>query len=142
MSNNGAADTEVRILCSSNPKSTWDASDDSIEYDDVSLEDEDQIEGLSLYDLNREPLDVIPDESISVPIRALTQELTCPICLGMINKTVAVMECLHRFCHQCLNTSISQANKRQCPSCRAKLASLRNTRNDENFDAFISFVSR
>jgi hypothetical protein len=32
--------------------------------------------------------------------------LTCPVCLGFIRDAMAVMECLHRFCRECINSSL------------------------------------
>ena len=43
-----------------------------------------------------------------VDISDLNKDLTCPICLGIIRNATVVMECLHRFCNDCI---------RLCPVC-------------------------
>lgn len=51
---------------------------------------------LSAYELQRTPHEVITDDTeIAVPLRSLERELMCPICLDLLNKTVAT-KCLHR----------------------------------------------
>lgn len=51
---------------------------------------------LTPYELQRTPHEVITDDTeISVPLEALHSELKCPICLDLLNKTMAA-KCLHR----------------------------------------------
>jgi hypothetical protein len=73
---------------------------------------------LSLYELNREPHQVITDETeIKVSPRTLHSELMCPICLDLLKKTMTTKECLHRFCSECIITALRSGNK-ECPTCR------------------------
>lgn len=73
---------------------------------------------LSLYELNREPQEVIIDDTeIKVSPRTLHSELMCPICLDLLKKTMTTKECLHRFCSECIITALRSGNK-ECPTCR------------------------
>jgi len=95
------------------------------------------IEGLTLYDMHRtlrEP--TIDESSITMPIRILNRDLTCPICLNIIQNTLTVMECLHRFCNACISKSL-RTGKKECPTCRLPVLSRRNMRPDPNFDTLI-----
>lgn len=47
------------------------------------------------------------------------------------------MECLHRFCRECIDKSMRLGNN-ECPSCRTHCASRRSLRDDPNFDALIA----
>src|SRR4051794_32398999 len=63
--------------------------------------------GLTLYDVDREPRPPITDDgTTTLQVRNLNLELTCPICLGVLHNTMTVMECLHRFCAGCIETSL------------------------------------
>ncbi|MCD7456086.1 hypothetical protein HAX54_030613 [Datura stramonium] len=43
---------------------------------------------------------------ITVRLSEIRKEVQCPICLGIIRKTRTVMECLHRFCRECIDKSM------------------------------------
>ncbi|XWS39442.1 hypothetical protein CRYUN_Cryun18bG0054500 [Craigia yunnanensis] len=47
------------------------------------------------------------------------------------------MECLHRFCRECIDRSMRLGNN-ECPACRTHCASRRSLRDDPNYDALIS----
>ncbi|KAF8007989.1 hypothetical protein BT93_K1857 [Corymbia citriodora subsp. variegata] len=47
------------------------------------------------------------------------------------------MECLHRFCRECIDKSMRLGNN-ECPACRTHCASRRSLRDDPNFDALIA----
>ncbi|KAF0750823.1 E3 ubiquitin-protein ligase RING2-like [Aphis craccivora] len=92
---------------------------------------------LSAYELQRTPHEVITDDTeIAVPLRSLERELMCPICLDLLNKTVAT-KCLHRFCSECITTALRSGNK-ECPTCRQKIKSKRCVRPDPGFDNLIA----
>ncbi|CAL5403718.1 unnamed protein product [Camellia sinensis] len=55
---------------------------------------------------------------------------------GIIKKTRTVMECLHRFCRECIDKSMRMGNN-ECPACRTHCASRRSLRDDPRFDAMI-----
>ncbi|KAJ3696071.1 hypothetical protein LUZ60_001448 [Juncus effusus] len=77
------------------------------------------------------------DEFVLVKLAEIRKEVQCPICLGIIRKTRTVMECLHRFCRDCIDKSMRLSNN-ECPACRTHCASRRSLRDDPNFDALIS----
>ncbi|KAJ0966204.1 hypothetical protein J5N97_027342 [Dioscorea zingiberensis] len=77
------------------------------------------------------------DEFILVKLSEIRKEVQCPICLGIIRKTRTVMECLHRFCRECIDKSMRLGNN-ECPACRTHCASRRSLRDDPNYDSLIS----
>ncbi|XP_042037691.1 putative E3 ubiquitin-protein ligase RING1a isoform X2 [Salvia splendens] len=77
------------------------------------------------------------DEFIVVKLAEVRKEVQCPICLGIIRKTRTVMECLHRFCRECIDKSMRLGNN-ECPACRTHCASRRSLRDDPNYDALIA----
>ncbi|XP_073004841.1 putative E3 ubiquitin-protein ligase RING1a [Typha latifolia] len=77
------------------------------------------------------------DEFILVKLAEIRKEVQCPICLGIIRKTRTVMECLHRFCRECIDKSMRLGNN-ECPACRTHCASRRSLRDDPNYDALIA----
>lgn len=106
------------------------------DYEEIEL-----IEDCTLYDIYRQPRPPVTDPSATttLPVRVLNAELTCPICLGIIRETTVVMECLHRFCRECIQKSLRVTNK-ECPSCRIHIPSKRSLRDDPNFDALIAKI--
>lgn len=66
----------------------------------------------------------------------INDDLSCPICLGVIRKAVTTIECLHRFCTECIEKSLRLGQK-ECPTCRERCPSRRFLRPDPNFDALI-----
>lgn len=73
-------------------------------------------------------------------------EIKCPICLEILDKTWTVSACLHRFCCECLHKSLrqelgSQRATHECPLCRVKLASRRSSKPDPNFDKIIAILT-
>jgi hypothetical protein len=94
---------------------------------------------LSEYDKVRRPHPAVTDEDmiIKIGVRTLATELSCPICLDLLNVTMTTKECLHRFCNECISTALQRGN-RECPTCRKKIVSKRSLRRDENVDALIS----
>nr|KYP61699.1 E3 ubiquitin-protein ligase RING2 [Cajanus cajan] len=49
------------------------------------------------------------------------------------------MECMHRFCRDCIEKSFRLGNN-ECPSCRTHCSSRRSLREDPNFDALIALL--
>jgi len=78
-------------------------------------------------------------EYITVCRSDIRKEMQCPICLGIIRKTRTVMECLHRFCRECIDKSMRLGNN-ECPACRTHCASRRSLRDDPNFDALVAAI--
>ncbi|XP_066309849.1 putative E3 ubiquitin-protein ligase RING1a isoform X2 [Miscanthus floridulus] len=77
------------------------------------------------------------DEFMLVKLAEIRKEVQCPICLGIIRKTRTVMECLHRFCRDCIDKSMRLGNN-ECPACRTHCASRRSLRDDPKYDALIA----
>ncbi|KAK7290884.1 hypothetical protein RIF29_05646 [Crotalaria pallida] len=76
-------------------------------------------------------------EFVVIELQEVRKDVQCPICLGIIKKTRTVMECLHRFCRECIDKSMRLGNN-ECPACRTHCASRRSLRDDPNFDALIA----
>ncbi|XP_022978705.1 putative E3 ubiquitin-protein ligase RING1a isoform X1 [Cucurbita maxima] len=79
------------------------------------------------------------DEFVAVKLSDIRRDVQCPICLGIIRKTRTVMECLHRFCRECIDKSMRLGNN-ECPACRTHCASRRSLRDDPNFDTLIAVL--
>jgi len=97
---------------------------------------------LTLYDLNRNPCPP-QDPSLRktvVPLKSLHSEFICPICLGYFKKTALVMECLHRFCDECIQKCLRLGCKKECPSCRIHIPSRRSLRHDPAFDLLLKHI--
>uniref|UniRef100_A0A0N5CC00 RING-type E3 ubiquitin transferase n=1 Tax=Strongyloides papillosus TaxID=174720 RepID=A0A0N5CC00_STREA len=95
---------------------------------------------LSDYDEIRKPHPIKSgDTTVSIGSRTLRTELTCPICLDLLQTTMTSKECLHRFCEQCITLCLQRGNK-ECPTCRKKLVSKRSLRRDENFDSLVNAI--
>ncbi|CAD6205600.1 unnamed protein product [Miscanthus lutarioriparius] len=84
-----------------------------------------------------EDADAAKQEFVPVKLPDVRKEVQCPICLGIIRKTRTVMECLHRFCRECIDKSMRLGNN-ECPACRTHCASRRSLRDDPNYDALIA----
>ncbi|XVE88077.1 hypothetical protein DITRI_Ditri19aG0039700 [Diplodiscus trichospermus] len=88
-------------------------------------------------DRSLSPCDEHKQEYVLVKLSDIRKEVQCPICLGIIRKTRTVMECLHRFCRECIDKSMRMGNN-ECPACRTHCASRRSLRDDPNYDALIA----
>jgi len=82
---------------------------------------------------------LLHDQKVNVSLRSLNADLTCRVCLGIIRNCTTVMECLHRFCGECIEKSL-RLGRKQCPSCRVACPSRRNLRRDIHFDALIAKI--
>ena len=107
-----------------NPSSKW--------------EEHTEIEGVTLFELYGPCRKAETDKTVmkTLSTKVLDSELRCPICLMYLKNTHIVMECLHRFCGDCIQKSI-RIGKKECPSCRLHLPSRRSLRPDPNFDALL-----
>ncbi|EYU43383.1 hypothetical protein MIMGU_mgv1a006047mg [Erythranthe guttata] len=112
-----------------------DKADDSLQGGDNR--NHEQHENASDSDETSYSSDGEKDEFISVKLSEIRKDVQCPICLGIIRKTRTVMECLHRFCRECIDKSMRLGNN-ECPACRTHCASRRSLRDDPNYDALIS----
>ena len=64
---------------------------------------------------------------VRIPLKILSPEFHCPVCLGYINNTRIVKECLHRFCGDCIQKCL-RLGKKECPQCRIHIPSRRSLR--------------
>ncbi|XP_027929958.1 putative E3 ubiquitin-protein ligase RING1b [Vigna unguiculata] len=81
------------------------------------------------------------DDEVWYPfdLEALRKDVECPICLGIIRNARVVMECMHRFCKECIEKSFRLGNN-ECPTCRTHCSSRRSLREDRLFDELISVI--
>jgi hypothetical protein len=91
---------------------------------------------LSFYEIHRLPQEQITDETEIASLHRFFTDLICPICRGILNKTM-VSNCLHRFCYECIVNTL-RLNIKKCPTCRGKIVSKRSLRPDTNLDLIIS----
>ena len=96
-------------------------------------------EGVEDYGAMQVREKVTDDRMVSISSRYVNMELTCPVCLRLLHKTEIVMECLHRFCGECIQKCL-RVGKNECPSCRIHVPSRRSLRPDPNFDALIARI--
>ena len=111
-----------------------------------------EIPGLTLYDIHRKPREVLRGRNekdddtsgdndaplmLKLHLNNMKSEFHCPICLSFMVKTTIVMECLHRFCAECIEKCLRSGMK-ECPSCRVHIPSRRNMRRDVNYDKLIA----
>ena len=102
-----------------------------------NYEEDTVIPGLTMYEVQRRPRNLpIPSEPLRLKMNSLDTLFQCPICLGYMKRTTIVMECLHRFCGECIQKCL-RLGKKECPSCRVHIPSRRNLRPDTNFDALM-----
>ncbi|KAM7498092.1 hypothetical protein LguiA_022506 [Lonicera macranthoides] len=108
--------------------------DEEEESDDDDDEEEEEEEQDSSDGSVGDPEDL--PEFLDVKLTDVRKDVQCPICLGIIKKTRTVMECMHRFCRECIDKSMRLGNN-ECPACRTHCASRRSLRDDPRFDALI-----
>mmetsp|Transcript_8568 Transcript_8568/g.22093 ORF Transcript_8568/g.22093 Transcript_8568/m.22093 type:complete len:312 (-) Transcript_8568:761-1696(-) len=99
---------------------------------------------LTEYEEQRAPHTMVTDATVvSLQMKALDEELICPVCLSLCRGTMTTMDCLHRFCGDCIMKSIRFDNRdvKMCPTCRQAVPSAhRSLRPDPTFDAIIGHV--
>eukprot|EP00038_Savillea_parva_P013936 m.213393 g.213393 ORF g.213393 m.213393 type:complete len:306 (+) comp26562_c0_seq1:60-977(+) len=99
---------------------------------------------LSPYEQQRTPHTMITDDRIvSLPMKELDAELVCPICLTLCSGTMTTMDCVHRFCGNCIMKSIRFDNRdeKKCPTCRKAIPSgHRSLRQDLAFENIIDNI--
>ncbi|KAI8010573.1 putative E3 ubiquitin-protein ligase RING1a [Camellia lanceoleosa] len=109
-----------------------DDEEEQVKEEEEDSEDEDSDGSRSSDDTANQ------SEWVLVELPALRTYVQCPICLGIIKKTRTVMECLHRFCRECIDKSMRMGNN-ECPAC-THCASRRSLRDDPRFDALIDIL--
>ncbi|KAG8642452.1 putative E3 ubiquitin-protein ligase RING1a isoform X2 [Manihot esculenta] len=122
------------------PKPEEGEEEDEVE-GDADEEQEEQVEEKQPAEYSEESQSSSSEEEkpefVFVELPDIRKDVQCPICLGIIKKTRTVMECLHRFCRECIDKSMRLGNN-ECPACRTHCASRRSLRDDPNYDALIA----
>ena len=122
-------------------------ADNSDIYGDFDIDFEDDIDSLSSHIGTSPPPSTKSSETqdhdstatvkwIRVPYEPLNEAFTCPICQDLFNNPVATVDCMHRFCEECLTYSLS--TKRECPVCRTPCPSRRSVRQDSALNNLIN----
>ncbi|XP_013606447.1 PREDICTED: putative E3 ubiquitin-protein ligase RING1a isoform X1 [Brassica oleracea var. oleracea] len=118
-----------------------DEADEEEVVEDEDEEEEDKEDAEEEQEEEEDSKDKSPSgdksEFVEIDLGEIRKDVQCPICLGIIKKTRTVMECLHRFCRECIDKSMRLGNK-ECPACRKRCASRRSLRDDPTFDALIA----
>lgn len=68
-----------------------------------------------------------PNEIALNNLNLVRDELNCVICRETLRDPVLFLECLHRFCRECIRTSLRNTSK-DCPSCRTACGTHRSLR--------------
>lgn len=90
---------------------------------------------LTMFDIDRKPRHT-SRALCRQKIDSINTLFQCPVCLGYLKKTFIVMECLHRFCGECIQKCL-RLGKKECPSCRVHIPSRRSLRPDSSYDALM-----
>ncbi|XP_071714673.1 putative E3 ubiquitin-protein ligase RING1a isoform X2 [Rutidosis leptorrhynchoides] len=115
------------------PEASLNDDVQSQEQAESDADDDDDDESTSSYSSSDS------EEFVYVKLADVRNSVQCPICLGILRKTRKVLECLHRFCRECIDKSMRLGNN-ECPACRAHCASRRSLRDDPNFDNLIALL--
>jgi len=97
--------------------------------------------GLELYDIYR-PSRVLKDPAAELQATmllstsGLSEDLSCPICMGTYQRVMVVKDCLHRFCSECIEKWLRSGHQ-DCPQCRNRIPSRRSLRPDPIFERMI-----
>lgn len=67
--------------------------------------EEELVENLTWYDMHRKPIE-LKEEELEINASHLKTLLTCPICLDITNDVYTTMDCVHRFCSECISSSL------------------------------------
>ncbi|XP_010494433.1 PREDICTED: putative E3 ubiquitin-protein ligase RING1a isoform X2 [Camelina sativa] len=117
-----------------------EVEEEEVEEEEEEEEDEEEEEEDEEEDSKETGPSSLPgdqSEYMEIDLGEIRKDVQCPICLGIIRKTRTVMECLHRFCQECIDKSMRLGNN-ECPACRKHCASRRSLRDDPKFDSLIA----
>lgn len=96
---------------------------------------------MELFDMVRAPRVLTePDEVLRTTTllteSGLSEDLSCPICMGTYRTVMVVKDCLHRFCSECIQKWL-RSGKQVCPKCRIHIPSRRSLRGDPIFERMV-----
>lgn len=99
--------------------------------------------GLELYDICRTPRVLegakeraLLNQTMRLSETGLTEDLSCPICMGTYQNVAVVKDCLHRFCEECIERWLRTGHQ-DCPKCRQRIPSRRSLRADPIFQRIV-----
>ncbi|UKJ89984.2 RING-type E3 ubiquitin transferase [Theileria orientalis] len=99
--------------------------------------------GLTLYEVLRAPriANQSKYEGIDATLNGsgLREEISCPICSGIVIRCVVIKTCLHRFCLNCIQKCV-RIGLHECPKCRKHVPSKRFLKADPIYDSIISRI--
>lgn len=121
------------VLSGKRLKPTYDGFNPNSPWQEPIRPDDD----VTLFDVNRKPRAIMTGR-IQRPVKSFSN-FHCVICLGYIRNARIVMECLHRFCEDCIEKSL-RMGRNECPICRTFVPSRRSLVPDPNFDRLIRSI--
>jgi E3 ubiquitin-protein ligase RNF1/2 len=121
------------VLSGKRLKPTYDGFNPNSPWQEPIRPDDD----VTLFEVNRKPRGIMTGR-IQRPVKSFSN-FHCVICLGYIRNARIVMECLHRFCEDCIEKSL-RMGRNECPICRTFVPSRRSLVPDPNFDRLIRSI--
>lgn len=123
----GRSRRKIHLRAAMSKRSSSSGRDSDLYNPSSKYEEFTEVQGLTLYEIYREPRRGDPSSTIRLDINDINAAFQCPICLGYIKNCRTVMECLHRFCEDCIEKYI-RLGKKECPQCRKPVPSRRSLR--------------
>lgn len=77
---------------------------------------------------------LIKCEELSQWLRTYSYNFMCSICRCILQDTMSLKNCMHKFCETCIKSSINSRNRR-CPICHASITTAREMCRDHTYDA-------
>lgn len=89
-----------------------------------------------IYEVFSSPVlsEKIESKAVVEWVRKYSNNFLCAICKEVFKDTVALKDCMHKFCEKCLAKWLN-GRHRTCPSCNQRVASRRDFCRDYQFDA-------
>ncbi|CAG9467088.1 unnamed protein product [Pedinophyceae sp. YPF-701] len=75
-------------------------------------------------------------DTVLVDTAKIASETQCAICMEVIKKCKTIPTCMHRFCTECIESSLRLA-KPECPFCRVAIGNRRVVKPDPAYDQLI-----
>ncbi len=76
------------------------------------------------------------DDEDDTPLKL---EISCPVCMGILEHPCVIKACLHRFCKECFEKVV--ANYKMCPSCRNQVGNRREGTEDARYSSLVNVLS-
>ncbi|KAI0215205.1 hypothetical protein LSAT2_032756 [Lamellibrachia satsuma] len=75
---------------------------------------------------------------LQIPVAALNDYFSCPVCMANEMRNTTVTPCGHRYCEQCIRECVNQHHK--CPCCNARVPRCSDLIRDHQFDSLMKTV--